>query len=373
MFLIVYRKQIIGWSIGFIALFSIAAAWTHLWWPPSASTSLPPDSEIVSMVDDLFRLRNHAILEAKPEILETLYDRSTRHGKWSFEHQYKKLRYLQNWTEKQGTRLTAIRSLVRIRRIDANDRRIRVTLLASTEYRYVYIDEPDKENLMRIGTYHSLDLVRCGEHWQISREWFTDPFADALSLNNPLVLEERKFILSQKPKDFSNLSSRRRNALNYADTYCGAAANDEQGFKYNSKYRNYNYSGGDCANFASQVLHEGGGLRKTYAWNYGKGASKAWVNAHAFNRYMLQSGRGTRIAYGTYSQVLPYSYRLEPGDYIAYEKKGKVTHISVVTGADSKGYTLMNSHNADRYRVPWDLGYSDRGIRFWLVKVNYGD
>jgi len=372
MFLIIYRKHIIRWGVGFIAIL-IGTFCTQRWWPPSTSASLPADSEIVSMVDDLFRLRNHAILQAKPEVLETLYDRSTRYGQWSYEHQYKKLKYLHNWTKKQGAKLTAIRSLVRIRRIDANERRIRVTLLASTEYRYVYIDEPQVENLMRIGTYHSLDLVRANERWQIGREWFTDPFADALSLNNPLVPEERKFILTQKPRDFSNLSPRRRKALEYADTYCGAAANDEQGFKYNPKYRNYNYTGGDCANFASQVLHEGGGFRKTYTWNYGRGASKAWVNAHAFNRYMLQSGRGTRIAYDTYSQVLPASYRLEPGDYIAYEKKGKVTHISVVTGADSKGYTVMNSHNADRYRVPWDLGYSDQGIRFWLVKVNYGD
>lgn len=86
---------------------------------------------------------------------------------------------------------------------------------------------------------------------------------------------------------------------------------------------------------------------------------------------MMGSGRASRLAYGKYNQVLPASYKLLPGDYIAYEKKGKVIHVSVVTGADSKGYTLTNSHNADRFRVPWDLGYGDKGVRFWLMQVHY--
>ncbi|MDK2919909.1 MAG: hypothetical protein PWQ37_2642 [Candidatus Petromonas sp.] len=86
---------------------------------------------------------------------------------------------------------------------------------------------------------------------------------------------------------------------------------------------------------------------------------------------MLYSGRASKIAYGTYEQVYKASYKLLPGDFIAYEKNGKVTHISVVTGADSKGYTYVHSHNTDRYRVPWDLGWSDKGIKFWLVRVHY--
>ena len=86
---------------------------------------------------------------------------------------------------------------------------------------------------------------------------------------------------------------------------------------------------------------------------------------------MIYSGRATTIASGKYKDVLNASYKLLPGDYIAYERKGKVCHISVVTGADSKGYTLVNSHNTDRYRVPWDLGWSNSNIRFRLVRVHY--
>ncbi|NLV63999.1 MAG: amidase domain-containing protein, partial [Clostridiaceae bacterium] len=77
------------------------------------------------------------------------------------------------------------------------------------------------------------------------------------------------------------------------------------------------------------------------------------------------------IVHGTYDKVLKLSYKLLPGDIVGYEKKGKVVHISVVTGADSRGYSLVNCHNTDRFKVPWDLGWSDKGIKFWLIRVNY--
>ncbi|HEY5524700.1 MAG TPA: amidase domain-containing protein, partial [Clostridium sp.] len=47
------------------------------------------------------------------------------------------------------------------------------------------------------------------------------------------------------------------------------------------------------------------------------------------------------------------------------------THISTVTGVDSKGYTLVTCHNTDRNDVPWDLGWSDKKMKFWLVRVHY--
>lgn len=372
MFLVLTRKHFLL-LLGPLVLIPLIAGRFLYYYLLQCSTPeiIIPETEVFALVDQFFDSRNQALLQGNLEVLAGLYDRSTRTGIWAYEHQAKKEKYLRNWCYKQGAKLSAIKSLVRLRQVRPRNDGVRVTLLASTEYRYFYENEPSTINLMRIGTYHSLDLVQRDETWLISREWYTDPFADALAMDKSQAAADKAFILSQKPRDFTGLDSRRLKAVAYADEFSGAAANDEQGFRYNPKYQNYNYSGGDCANFASQVLHEGGGFRKTPAWNYGKGASRAWVNAHAFNHYMINSGRASRIAYGTYSQVLKASYQLLPGDYIAYEKKGKVTHISVITGADSKGYALTNSHNADRYRVPWDLGYGDRGIKFWLMRVHY--
>lgn len=285
----------------------------------------PSEAEVQLLVEEIFSQRNQAILNQNLERLKSLYDRNTKYGVWTYEHQAKKLQYLKMWGEKQGAEICRIKSIVKIRHIrPRSNNGLRITLLSSTEYQYSYNDDQansrKKFNLMRIGSYHSLDLIKKEQQWLIRREWFTDPFADALELNQEKIIAERDFILAQNPPDLSNLNPRRIKAVAYADRYCGAAANDEIGFHYNPKYKNYNYYGGDCANFASQVLHEGGGFRKTKGWNYGKGASKAWVNAGAFNQYMLNSGRASKLAYGTYSQVLKASFKLLPGDYIAYEK-----------------------------------------------------
>jgi hypothetical protein len=184
-------------------------------------------------------------------------------------------------------------------------------------------------------------------------------------------MENRAFILSNEARDFTAQGQRRTDAVAYADLYAGAAGSPEIGYQYNGNYKNYNSLGGDCANFVSQILHEGGKFKKTSIWNYDKDGSRAWLKAQGLKDFMINSGRGSLLAYGSYDKVLKASYKLLPGDLVAYEKKGEVTHVSLVTGADSRGYSLVNCHNTDRYRVPWDLGWSNSGIRFYLIRVHY--
>lgn len=336
------------------------------------------DDEVTKHVEEIFRLRNAALLDKDEESLKDVYDLNTKYGTWAYEHEIKKLKYLFNWSEKQGVRFIGIEPKVRVRRIKGGDDVYNINLFCTTEYSYVYENENpaqeglDKVNKFRIGTSHSLKIQNKDEHWHITREWYTDPFADSLNLENIKAVDIENYILSQSSRDLSNLNERRVAAVEYADRYCGTASEEQYGFKYNTKYRNFNPQGGNCANFASQILYEGGKFKKNRAWNYANGeGTKAWLNAHGFKNYMLNSGRASLIAYGSYNKVYKASYKLLPGDFVAYEKNGKVTHISVVTGADSKGYSLVNCHNTDRYRVPWDLGWSDKKIKFWLVRVHY--
>lgn len=320
----------------------------------------------------IFDTRNETILKEDIEILKSLYNTDIRNGLWAFEHELKKTKYLHEWSQKQGITFSVINSYVIIRNISIKNDGYCLNLLVNTEYIYNYIDTPEINNSFRIGSYHSLDIMPYGDEWLITREWYTDPFADSLNsddLDNPNII---KIINKEKDKKLINLPQKRIEAVKYLDRYSGAASLPEYEYKYNPDYRNYNYLGGDCANFASQMLYEAGNFPKNGSWNYSRGSgSKAWVNANAFNNFMLYNGRGTRIARGPYSEILEASYNLLPGDYIAYEKKGKVVHISLVSGIDSKGYILVNSHNADRHRVPWDLGWSNNGITFNLVQVHY--
>lgn len=330
------------------------------------------DEEIVKFVENIFVSRNKAILEKDLELLDTLYATDTKYGQWAYEYEERKVKYLNNWAEKQGVKFIEIIPKIVIRSSKASDEKYSFNILCNTEYKYIYPDNKEQVNSSRIGTYHSLQLSKREGQWIITKEWYTDPFADSLSLENIKADDIKEYILSQNGRDMSALDERRKNAASYAHQYCGAATAYEYEFKYNKNYRNFNPEGGDCANFASQILHEGGKFKKNGSWNYNKGdASAPWVNADKFTSYMIYSGRASVIAKGSYDKVYKESYKLLPGDFIAYEKKGDITHISTVTGVDSKGYTLVTCHNTDRNDVPWDLGWSDKKIKFWLVRVNY--
>jgi len=322
-------------------------------------------------VQEIFHTRNKAILDRNPDFLDSLYDKTVRNGQWAYEHEIKKMKYLHNWSEKQSVKFTKIDCTTIVRSIKKKGNGYTLNILASTEYEYYYVDSPEVKNIFRIGTYHSLDLIPKDNNLLITKEWYTDPFEDSLNLDEIKSQSISEIILSGKPKDLSSLNEKRIKAVEYADKFCGAASLPEYGFKYNPRYRNYNSLGGDCTNFASQIMYEGG-FRKNNTWNYSNGSgSRAWINAQAFKNYMLYSGRASLVASGSYDKVLKASYKLVPGDFIAYEKKGKIVHISIVTGEDSKGYILVNSHNSDRYRVPWDLGWNDKGIKFWLIHVHF--
>lgn len=329
------------------------------------------NEEYLQIVEEVFKCRNKALLDKDIKTMDNLYEKNTKYGMWAYEHELKKMKYLHKWSDKQGIKFKDIKTKIKVRYIKEREEGFSANFIASTEYKYVYDSDPETINIFRIGTYHSLNIEKKEDIWLITKEWYTDPFADSLHLDDIKSEEIKQYIKSSKKEEELDLNERRIGALEYADKYCGAAADEEYGFKYNNKYKDYNPLGGDCANFASQILHEGGKFRKTNAWNYDGNGSKAWVNAHAFKDYMIYSGRASVIGYGKYNDVYKASYKLLPGDFVAYEKNGKVTHISVISGADSKGYVLVNCHNTDRYRVPWDLGWSNKDIKFWLVRVHY--
>lgn len=328
--------------------------------------------DVSKAINEIFENKGKAILNGDLEFIESLYDKNTQYGTWAYEYEERKVKYIRNWAQKQGIKFVEIGPKVMIKSIKGGGKNFSAYLVCNTEYKYVYQGDIEEVNCSRIGTYHTINLSNRDGVWIITKEWYNDPFADSLNMDNIKADAISQYIASQDERDFSNINERRIKAVEYADRYCGAASEEQYGYKYNRKYRDYNPEGGDCANFASQILFEGGKFRKNTAWNYNdKDATGAWLNADKFKNYMVNSGRASVIAYGNYEKVYKASYKLLPGDFIAYEKKGDITHISVVTDADSKGYALVTCHNTDRNRVPWDLGWSDKKIKFWLIRVHY--
>ncbi|EIS9085243.1 amidase domain-containing protein [Clostridioides difficile] len=324
------------------------------------------------LLENLFDYRNKAILEKNENILKGLYETDKKSGLWAYENEVKKMKYLENWSSKQGVKFKDIKTRVKIKKIKEKEKDLYgIICSVSTEYKYSYENQKDKENAFRIGTYHYLNVKIIDNQYVITKEWYTDPFADSLNLENIKSDDIRNYIGQQDGVELQ-LTDEQKKAIDYAHKYCGAAADEEHGMKFNPNYRDYNPEGGDCANFASQIMFESGRFKKNSIWNYSERAgTKAWVNAQAFKNYALYSGRGSLIAKGSYEEVYKEAYNLRPGDFVGYEKKGRITHVSTVTGLDSRGYPLVTCHNTDRMLVPWDLGWSDKSIRFHIIKINY--
>ncbi|MGH4125261.1 MAG: amidase domain-containing protein [Clostridium sp.] len=369
----IFKGSNLQWSKNRLFIFIILLLLVQLCFPSYSYAATDEEKkEVTSYIEQIFQSRNKAILSGDLELIKSIYNLKTKYGTWAYEYEKRKMNYINNWTQKQGIKFIDIKPTVIVKTIKGGIDNFYIYLLCSTEYKYVYENQLEIENISKIGTYHILQLTSKEGSWVISKEWYKDPFGDSLNLDNIKADSIKSYILSQNAKDLSTLDKRRTKATEYADKYCGAASTAEFEYKYNKEYRDYNPQGGDCANFASQILFEGGKFRKNSAWNYDKnGATRAWLNADGFKKYMVYSGRASVIAYGSYDKVYKASYKLLPGDFVAYEKKNDITHISVVTGADSRGYSLVSCHNSDRNKVPWDLGWSNKSIKFWLVRVHY--
>ena len=322
---------------------------------------------------NLFDYRNKALMEHNEEILKGIYDTDIKFGLWAYEHEIKKMQYLKNWSDKQGVVFDNIDANVKINKIREREQNLYgIICTVCTNYKYHYENEPGVQNEFQIGTQHYLHVREYGDKYIITKEWYSDPFADSLNLEHINSKEIKDFIISQSAIQL-NLNDTQKKAVEYAHRYCGAATNEPGKIYFiNPNYKDFNSDGGDCANFASQIMFESGLFSKNTTWNYEKGqATKAWVNAQGFKNYLINSGRGSYIAKGTYQEVYKEAYKLRPGDIVGYEKNGRITHVSTVTGLDSKGYPLVTCHNTDRLLVPWDLGWSDKSIRFHIIKVYY--
>ena len=324
------------------------------------------------LVENIFLNRNSSILTRDCEGLKVFYDLDKKVGKWAYENEVTKTKYFTNWCEKQCVSFTKINSIIKVSKVKEIEKDVyNIICYACTKFCYSYEDEPNIENYFKLGTCHYINLKKDNDKYIIIKEWYTDPLADSLDLNNIECTEIKNTILSHKKPDFT-IDERTQKAIDYAHEYCGISDNDEHLFKYNKEYKNFNPDGGDCANFASQIMFEGGGFKKNSVWNYcNKSATNAWINAQGFKNYLINSGRGTYIAKGYYCDTYKDSFNLRPGDIVAYEKKGRITHVSTVTGLDSKGYPLVTCHNTDRMLVPYDLGWSNNNIKFHFIDVHY--
>lgn len=335
---------------------------------------LTVDNEIQNVLDDYFKQRCTALISGNFTFIRGQFDLTSTYGKWSYEHEVKRIDFARDWSYARGLSFKECETKLKIYTIRGGSSAVKIYLNDRTRMTYLYDDdETGTLNEFCIGANHTINLVKKNGTWLVTVDWYEDPLEDTIVQPKLAPLTNIPESEADETYEYGWVKYDRAKAVEYADKYCGANFCIDDGYKYNKKYRNFAPLGGDCANFVSQALSDkdAGGIRMGGGWLYKKGeASASWVNAGAFTKGILYSGRAKLISRGKYEKVVKSTKYISPGDIISYEKGGDIVHVSIVTAIDSMGVPLVNSHTNDRYHVPWDLGWNSSDVNFWLLKVN---
>ncbi|MDF2629675.1 MAG: hypothetical protein K0R39_3506 [Symbiobacteriaceae bacterium] len=335
-----------------------------------AADAPPPD--LSGRLEEIFRNRSQWLVsDGTPTPLTADYFPGSARAKWAISHEQGKIKYVKTWAESRGVKFVEANPSLYIKYLSGDEGRARFYVGQTLALGYVYPGETTV-NRFGVGSRHVLELRRHEEKWVVASEWYSDPLGDDSEVPDvmpSLVPEGLPLPTVSAPEPAAALRKgyNRQGAIAYADKYCGLAAGCGNGHRYNTKYRNYTGDGGDCSNFLSQILREGGGLRVppglirvSNMTGYLQGSGQAWVVGRApFRQLWKQAAQKPR---GFLDMV-------GPADLVAFQLKGKMEHVAIITGFDSHGYPMVNSHTADRFRAPFDLGW-DRKTVYWFLRVS---
>lgn len=346
----------------------------------------PPEPEkpdLTPLLRQIYERRAQRFLagwDGPPLEDDFLLERKT--AQWALLHEQGKYKYVQAWAEARGVRFVEARTKIWVKELKMTEDRARFYVAQALELGYQYPGE-ETVNRFGVGSRHIVELHRTADgRWLIGLEWYSDPLGDETETPAELPGARRSGARAESDRRAgtdpgeetdplapaaARVAQRydRKGAVAYADMYCGLAAGCGNDHKYNPKMRNYMGEGGDCANFVSQALRYGGRLQMP-----------TFTRADGLIGHLRYSGKGDLVVRGDFRTVWqiaankPEGFRafLKPGDVLGYEEKGKMVHVALITGFDSRGYPVGNSHTADRYRVPFDLGWDKKTI-YWFVAM----
>ncbi len=343
-----------------------------IYWRAEVRAEVSQEAEVLRQAAALLQNRGAALVKGNEQLMAGFYDRDSKYGNWAWEHEQRRIKYVQAWAAKRGLKLVRYKVDFKSRVTAAaqDDFKVYARQYLTLGYRY-----PGKTRVREfsIGTRHYIRFIKKDGRWLVRRDWYTDPLDEDTLV--PEVIPADGRMLSLSTAELAAMATtpngryNRRQAVDYATKFWR---------NYNQAYRDYTGNGGDCTNFISQVLGDktGGGLPTDWDWYYRGGGSVAWTQTDSFLSHLLHSGYAQLVAKCNFQEVTKPTVQhpkgiiqeLRVGDIIAFEEKNDVVHFTVITGRDEQGYLLLNSHTADRSYVPWDLGW-DRKTVFWLMQI----
>jgi hypothetical protein len=154
--------------------------------------------------------------------------------------------------------------------------------------------------------------------------------------------ESTQYLIQSNKNDSYNPTS----AINYAYKYYD---------KYNSNYKNFNSSGGDCVNFVSQCL-KAGGCKTSSDWYYSSSAdySASWIKCSKFKSFWTDNSNATYVysmdIFKKYYSSLKNYMNLQIGDVIMLcERVGVfvLPYHTIIISSISTSDILYSAHNND--------------------------
>ncbi|MDZ7548721.1 amidase domain-containing protein, partial [Clostridium perfringens] len=102
-------------------------------------------------------------------------------------------------------------------------------------------------------------------------------------------------------------------------------------------------------------------------------ASQSWVNAEKLLNHLLSTNKAFVSFSGSFENVLNTmdnsNNRIKLGDLVIYKNGDYIEHSAIITGFDNSGYPLINSNSIDKYKVPFDLGWSNKNSKFYIISL----
>ena len=81
------------------------------------------EEECIPILQNLFDTRNNLILKKDSESIKSLYETDKNAGRWAYEHEINKMKYLESWSHKQGVKFNEINTKIRLRKINKKGRK----------------------------------------------------------------------------------------------------------------------------------------------------------------------------------------------------------------------------------------------------------
>lgn len=314
---------------------------------------------INNFIKEYLSTRNSATLTGNVDNLCGYFNKSSDLSDHALIYDFKRIAYLKDWSNERGIKFTNIDTKENILNIISKDNYTFVTFEEESTFTYTYSNS-NLSNTFTIALTHNMKLDDRKDKYTIIKDYYQDGFKNALddykfngSESTIPIRSNFKYNI-----DFATQRSNSIKSVDYADKY------------YNTPNPIYPISmnfQGNSANFVSQCLgdaEEGLALPQDNDWNPFK---EAWMDNTFFKEYFLSSDRGRIICSGDFATLYPEINNIRLGDIVSYSKGNLVVFTALVTGFDDRGYPLVNSNSVTRYKVPFDLGWSNKNIKISFI------